>query len=221
MRTIAWVAAALAVAYTTGCKDRDRGDASSDAAYRVDSTAEQATAEVREGAARTEDAVDDAADKTEDAAKNAADKTEDAADKAADKTEAAAKDAGDKAEDAADDAAGSVEKAADAVGISSYSYERRDAYRKDVDERLATIDKQLAELKQAVNKDAADTYTKGLAAAEETRKAVGRDVDRLAGATEATWDELQSNVRKGLDSLDRELHALRPDAKPMGGAGPS
>jgi hypothetical protein len=210
MRTIAWVAAALAVAYTTGCKDRDRGDASSDAAYRVDSAGEQATAEVREGAAKTEDAVEDAADKTEDAAN-----------KAADKTEAAAKDAGDKVDAATDTAAGTVEKAADAIGISSYSWDRRDAYRKDVDERLATIDKQIAELKQAVNKDAADTYSKGVAAAEETRKAVGRDVDRLAGATAATWDELQSNVRKGLDDLDRELHALRPDSKPMGGAGPS
>ncbi len=208
MRTIAWVAAALAVAFTTSCGDRDRRNA--DAADRVEAAGDQASGEIREGAAKTEDAVEDAADKTEDAAKDAADKTEDAAEKAADKTE-----------DAAKDAAGTVEKAADEVGISSYSYERRDAFREDVDKRLAAMDKELAELGQGVNQDAAETYTKGVAAARETRKAVGRDVDRLAGATAANWDELQDDVSKSLDSLDRQLRALRPDAKPMGGAGPS
>ncbi len=135
MRTIAWVAAALAVAFTTSCGDRDRRDAGADAGDRVEAAGEQASGEVREGAAKTEDAVEDAADKTENAAENAADKTEDAA-----------KDAGDKAGDAADDAGNAVEKAADEVGISSYSYERRDAFRKDVDERLAAMDKELAEL---------------------------------------------------------------------------
>jgi chromosome segregation ATPase len=199
MRTIALVAAALAVAYTTSCKDRDRGDASADADTRVESTSEQATAEVREGAAKTEDAADDAADKTE----------------------KAAKDAGDKVDDAADDAGNAVEKAADETGISSYSYERRDAFRKDVNERLAAMDKELADLGHAVNKDATEAYTKSVAAARDTRKAVGRNVDRLTGATAANWDEVQSAVRTSLDSLDRQLRALRPDANPMGGAGPS
>jgi hypothetical protein len=207
MRTIAWVAAALAVAFTTSCGDRDRRDASTDAADRVEAAGEQASGEIREGAAKTEEA--------------AADKTENTAEKAADKTEAAAKDAGDKVGDAADTAAGAVEKAADEIGVSSYSYERRDAFRKDVDERLAAMDKELAELGKAVNQDAAEAYTKSVAAARETRKAVGRDVDRLPGATAANWDELQSAVRKSLDSLDRQLRALRPDANPMGGAGPS
>jgi uncharacterized protein YjbJ (UPF0337 family) len=199
MRTIALVAAALAVAYTTGCKDRDRGDASADADTRVESTSEQATAEVREGAAKTEDAAEDAADKTENAAK----------------------DAGDKIDDAADDAGNAVEKAADETGISSYSYERRDAFREDVKERLAAMDKELADLGHAVNKDATEAYTKGVAEAKETRKAVARNVDRLTGATAANWDEVQSAVRTSLDSLSRQLRALRPDANPMGGAGPS
>jgi hypothetical protein len=180
MRTIAWVAAALAVAYTTGCGDRDRRDAGADAAYRADSAGEQATAEVREGAARTEDKIDDAAD----------------------------------------DAGNAVEKAADKAGVSSYSYERRDAFREDVDERLAAMDKELADLGHAVNQDATEAYTKSVAAARETRKAVGRNVDKLSGATAATWDELEHDVRVSLDSLDRQLRALRPDAKPMGGAGP-
>jgi len=210
MRTIALVAAALAVAYTTGCKDRDRGDASAEADTRVESTSEQATAEVREGAAKTEDAADDAADKTENAAKDAGDKMDDAAD-----------DAGNTVEKAADDAGNAVEKAADEVGISSYSYERRDAFRKDVDKRLAAMDKELADLGRAVNEDATEAYTKSVAAARETRKAVERDVNRLNSATAANWDEVQSAVSRSLDSLDRQLRALRPDANPMGGAGPS
>ncbi len=204
MRTIAWVTAALAVALTAACKDRDRRDDGTNAAV------EQTTGEVREGAAKTEDAAADAGDKVGDAANDAADKTEDAA-----------KDAADKADDATDDAAGTVEKTADNLGLSSYSYERRDAFRKDVDHQLAAMDKELAGLRQGVNKDASETYTSAVAAAEKTRKAVGTDIDRLAGATAATWDDIQGDVRASLDSLNRQLQALRPDAKPMGGAGPS
>ena len=204
MRTIAWVTAALAVAFTAACKDRDRRDDGTNAGV------EQTTGEVREGAAKTEDATADAGDKVGDAANDAADKTEDAA-----------KDAADKADDATDDAAGTVEKTADDLGISSYSYERRDAFRKDVDHQLAAMDKELAGLRRGVNKDAAETYTSAVAAAEETRKAVATDVDRLDGATAATWDDIQGDVRASLDSLNRQLRALRPDAKPMGGAGPS
>lgn len=199
MRTIAWVAAALAVAFTTSCADRDRRDAGADAGDRVEGASEQASGEVREGASRTEDAVEGAADKTEDAAK----------------------DAGDKVGDAADDAGNAVEKAADKTGVSSYSYERRNAFREDVDERLAAMDKELAGLGQGINENAADSHTKAVVAARETRKAVGRDVDRLAGATAANWDQLQNTVRKSLSLLDRQLRALRPDAKPMGGTGPS
>ncbi len=188
MRTIAWVAAALAVAFTTSCADRDRRDAGADAGDRVEAAGEQAGGEVREGASEVEDA---------------------------------AKDAGDEVGDAADDAGNAVEKAADEAGVSSYSYERRDAFREDVDERLAAMDKELAGLGQGINENAADSHTKAVVAARETRKAVGRKVDRLAGATAANWDQLQNDVRKSLSSLDRQLRALRPDAKPMGGTGPS
>jgi len=250
MRTVAWVTAALAVALTAACKDRDRRHDDTVSSDR----AEQTTGQVREGADRTEDATADAADKVSDATKDAADDAKDAGKDAADKTEAAGKnaadkakstgryatdtvaaagtlaldkttdtgkDAADKANDAAKGVAGTVEKAADAIGISSYSYERRDAFRKDVDHQLAAMDKELAGLRQGVNQEATETYTQSVAAAEETRKAVGSQVDRLAGATPTTWDKIQADVRASLDSLNRQLQALRPDAKPMGGVGPS
>ena len=208
MRTIAWVATALAVAFTTACADREHRDADTDSADRVEAAGDTSGA-LREGAVKTEATAEDAADKVGDATKDAGDKVADAT-----------KDAAHKADTAAHDAAGTVEKTADELGISSYSYERRDAFREDVDKRLVAMDKDLAELRQGVNRDAADTYVKAVAAAGETRKTVGRDVDRLAGATAANWDEVQGHVRASLDSLNRQLRALRPDANPMGGAGP-
>ena len=68
MRTYALVAAALAVALTTGCKDRDRDDTGS----RVDATADSAGAAVREGANDVGDAAESTADKAGDAAQDSA-----------------------------------------------------------------------------------------------------------------------------------------------------
>ena len=168
MRKAAWVGAALAVALTAGCKDRDHRDADDQVAAAAD---------------RTGNAVD-----------------------------SAAHDVGDAAKDAANDVS-------DKVGATPY--ERRDDFRHEVDVRLAALDKELADLRSHVNKDATETYRNAVAAARETRRTVGADVDRLAGATAANWDELKTQVNVSLDSLDRQVRALRPDAKPMGGAGPS
>ena len=75
MRTYAWVAAALAVALTTGCKDRDRGTADD----RVEATGERAGDAVREGAHDVGEAADTAGDKLGDAARDVGNATEDAA----------------------------------------------------------------------------------------------------------------------------------------------
>jgi gas vesicle protein len=164
----AWIGAALALALTAGCKDRDHRDADD----QVAATADRAGNDVA------------------DAAKDAANDVKDAA-----------KDAGDK--------------------LGATPYERRVEFRHEVDERVAALDKELADLRAHVNKDATESYRNAVAAARETRQTVGADVDRLAGATAANWDELKTRVSVSLDSLDRQVKALRPDAKPMGGAGPS
>jgi hypothetical protein len=164
MKRVAWVGAALALALTAGCKDRDHGDADDQA---------RATAD------RAGNAVDSAADAVGDAANDAAN------------------------------------------GVEGSSYERRDEFRREVDERIAALDKELADLRAHVNKDATESYRKAVAAATETRRTLRADVDRLSGATAANWDELKTRVSVTLDSLDRQVKALRPDAKPMGGAGPS
>ena len=183
MRTYAWVAAALAVALTTGCKDRDRGDTGD----RVEATGDRAGDEVRQGANDVGNAVDTAADKVGDAARDAGNATEDAARKV--------------------------------TGTSTY--DQRDEYRREVRARLDELDRKLADARKSVNKDASEAYTKAVAAARDTRSAVGRDVERLGQATAANWDEVRDDMRASLDSLDRQIRALQPDAKPMGGAGSS
>ena len=180
MRTFAWVAAALAVALTTGCKDRDRGDTGD----RVEATGDRAGDEVRQGANDVGDAADDAADKVGDAARDVGNATEDAARRV----------------------------------TGTWTYERRDEYRREVRVRLDDLDRQLADARKSVNDDASEAYTKAVAAARDTRSAVGRDVERLGQATAANWNEVRDDVRASLDSLDRQIRALQPDAKPMGGA---
>ena len=175
MRNVVWASAALALALTAGCKDRDHRDA------------------------------DDQVQATADRAGNAVD--------------SAANDVGDAAKDTGNDVQRAAEDAENK--IAGTPYERCDEFRHEVDERLAALDKELADLRSHVNKDATEAYRNGVAAARETRRTVGADVNRLSGATATTWDSLKTRVSVSLDSLDRQVRALRPDAKPMGGAGPS
>ena len=147
----------------------------------------------------------------------------DEAQKAADETGNAAEDAANDAGDAAKDAGKEVKEAAKDVGdeFGATSYERRDEFRHEVDQRLAAADKEIADLRKGVNDNATEAYRTSVAAVRETRSTVAHDVDRLAGATATTWDDLKGKVLASLDSLDHQLRALRPDAKPMGGVGPS
>jgi hypothetical protein len=191
MRTVAWVCAALALALGTGCKDRDHRDLN-----------------------RT-----DAGDRVE----ATTDRASDQAQKGADETGNAAEDAANGAGDAAKDAGNDVKEAARDVGdeFGATSYERRDEFRREVDQRLAAMDKEIADLRKGLNDNSTEQYRNDVAAVRDTRRTVSRDVDRLAGATAATWDDLRSKAWASLDSLDHQLQALRPDAKPMGGTGPS
>ena len=183
MRTYAWVATALAVALTAGCKDRHNDDAGD----RVEATADTAGDAVRRGANDVGNAVDTAADKVGDAADAVGDATEDAARRA----------------------------------TGTWTWERRDEYRQEVRTRVNALDQKLADARKSVNNDAAEAYNKAVAEARDTRKAVGRDVARLEAATSANWNEARDAVKVSLDSLDRQIRGLQPDAKPMGGNGPS
>jgi gas vesicle protein len=161
----------------------------------------------------------DTGDRAEATADRAGNDVQKAADETGEAVDTAADNVGDAAKDAGNDAKEAVADVGDKFGDTSY--ERRDEFRKEVDSRLAAMDKEIAELRSGINSNSTEAYKDTLAAVRATRQTVGQDVNRLAGATAATWDDLRNKAWASLDSLDHQLRALRPDAKPMGGNGPS
>ena len=173
MRAMACAAAALMVALTMSCKDRDADDTAS----RVDTAVEDAGNETREAANDAGDAVEEAAEDTKDAAKDAKDDLADA------------------------------------------SYTERAEFRNDVKERLDAMDRELKQFESELGKDASEARVQAVTAARKARTDAERSAERLSGATAANWDELKSKVNAAIDAADRQLRALRSDAKPMGGTG--
>jgi gas vesicle protein len=129
----------------------------------------------------------------------------------------AAEEAGQEVREGAEKVGHAAEDAAD--NLDAYSYERRDEFRRDVRKRLDRMDSELAEFEQDAKGGADRAHQDAVAAARDARQAVDRDLERLGDATAANWDELRHRVSEALDSADRELRALRSDAKPMGGTG--
>lgn len=129
----------------------------------------------------------------------------------------AAEEAGEDVREGAEDVENAGEDAAD--DLRGYSYEGRDEFRRDVRERLARMDAELAELERSTREDADQARSDAVAAARGARRAIDRNVERLGKATESNWEELKLRVSESLDSADRQLRALRSDAKPMGGTG--
>jgi gas vesicle protein len=129
----------------------------------------------------------------------------------------AAEEAGQDVREGAEDVESAAEDAVD--DLRGYSYERRDEFRRDVDQRLDRMDEELAELERTTREGADQARQDAVAAARDARRAVDAHVGRLRDATESNWDELKLRVSEALDAADRQLRALRPDAKPMGGTG--
>jgi hypothetical protein len=50
---------------------------------------------------------------------------------------------------------------------------------------------------------------------------VKRDLNRLGAATESNWDELKRTLNESVYTLQEAVRRQRPDARPMGGTGPS
>lgn len=146
-----------------------------------------------------------------------ADRMENAADETGDAIREGADDAGDAANEAADDVGDAVDDATD--GLGDYSFERRDEFRSQVNERLAALDRELAEAERDVNEDASEARTEAVAAAREARRAVDRSIDRIGDATRDNWDALRHEIGDALSTAELRVRELRPDSKPMGGTG--
>jgi archaellum component FlaC len=116
---------------------------------------------------------------------------------------------------------GAAEVREEAREARDYTFAQRNDFRRDVDLQLKKLDEQIAGIKRDTKRGvdhARDSLVVNMHAA---RKAVSRDLERLGAATESTWDEAKRNLNDSLSALDREVHRLLPDAKPMGGTGPN
>lgn len=140
----------------------------------------------------------------------------------ANRAESAADEVGDAArEGAADVREGADEVSDEARDLRDYGYARRDEFRKDMDLRLKGIDAEIAELERATKSGLDKTRDSAIVQIRSARKVVAQDLNRLGSATESNWDELKRAMNQSLATLQEAVRRQRPDARPMGGTGPS
>ena len=133
----------------------------------------------------------------------------------ANRADSAAADVRDAAREGADEVRDEAREARD------YAYAQRNEYRRDLDLQLKKLDEQIAGIERDTKRGLDHARDSAIVSVRVARKAVSRDLDRLSAATEQNWDEAKRNLNESLSALDREVRRLLPDAKPMGGAGPS
>ena len=102
-----------------------------------------------------------------------------------------------------------------------YSYEQRKEFRSDLDLQLKKLDEQIAGIERDTKRGIDHARDSAIVNMRAARSAVNRDLARLDAATERDWNEAKRNVNESLSALDREVRRLLPDARPMGGTGPS
>ena len=133
----------------------------------------------------------------------------------ANRTEEAAQDVGDAAREGAEEVRDEARDARD------YAYAQRTDFRRDIDLRLQGLDQEIAQLERDTKRGVDKARDSALAEIRTARKAVNRDLDRLGAATESSWDELKGTVNESVYTLQEAVRRQRPDARPMGGTGPS
>jgi hypothetical protein len=102
-----------------------------------------------------------------------------------------------------------------------YSYEQRKEFRSDLDLQLKKLDEQIAGIERDTKRGIDHARDSAIVTVRAARSAVNRDLARLDAATERDWNEAKRNLNESLSALDREVRRLLPDARPMGGTGPS
>lgn len=116
---------------------------------------------------------------------------------------------------------GTEELREEAREARDYSYAERNDFRRDLDLQLKKLDEQIAQIEGDTKRGVDQARDSALVNVRAARKAVSRDLDGLSAATDRSWDEAKRNVNESLSALDREVRRLLPDARPMGGTGPS
>jgi hypothetical protein len=140
----------------------------------------------------------------------------------ANRAESAAEDVGDAAREGASELREGAEEVGDeARDLGGYTYAERNEFRRDLDSRLSGIDEEIAELERDTKRGLDKTRDSALVNIRTARKQVEQDLNRLGSATEANWDDLKQAVNQSMASLQEAVRRQRPDARPMGGTGPS
>jgi archaellum component FlaC len=116
---------------------------------------------------------------------------------------------------------GAEEVREEAREARDYAYAERKEFRRDFDLQLKKLDEQIAGIESDTKRGVDRARDSAIVNVRAARKAVGRDLNRLDASTEATWDETKRTLNESLSALDREVRRLLPDARPMGGTGPS
>ena len=137
-----------------------------------------------------------------------------------------AESAADEVGDAAREGAAEVREGADEVGdeardLRDYGYAQRNDFRRDMALRLKGLDAEIAELERDTKRGLDQTRDSAIVDIRSARKEVARDLSKLETATENNWDELKGRVNQSLTTLYEAVRRQRPDARPMGGTGPS
>ena len=135
-------------------------------------------------------------------------------------TDSVAADISKGAHDAAEDTRDAARDVHETVG-GDYTYARRDEFKHDISERVNRLDQEIADLERSTKTNVDKARDSAVVHIRAARRSVSRQLDRLAAATENTWDNLSGGITRSVDSLDMMLRAQRPDAKPMGGTGPN
>ncbi len=105
--------------------------------------------------------------------------------------------------------------------VRDYTFAERRDFRRDLDLQLKKLDEQIAGIEADTKRGVDHARDSAIVNVREARRAVSRDLNRLDATTERTWDDTKRNANESLSALDREVRRLLPDARPMGGTGPS
>ena len=102
-----------------------------------------------------------------------------------------------------------------------YTYAERKEFQRDMDVQLKKLDERIAGIVAGTKRGIDEARDNAIVNLRTARRAVSRDLDRLDGTTDRTWDDTKRNLKESVSALDREVRRLLPDARPMGGTGPS
>ena len=140
----------------------------------------------------------------------------------ANRAESAAEEVGDAArEGAADVREGADEVGDEARDLRDYAYAQRSEFRRDMDLRLKGIDAEIAGLERDTKRGLDKTRDSAIVDIRSARKEVAQHLNRLGSATENNWDDLKRAMNQSVTMLQEAVRRQRPDARPMGGTGPS